>query len=305
MKGELVGFILYESEDGEQKTGWLEQTIPVNSRIDVSGSHEGAAANLTVARGNADLEVKPDYDGELRVLHIDAVLNLDIRMYEEEGMDLIADLYSLKKELFPEKEETPYERLLISSTSRCRVAGRIATEHPEMQILQICHSSGEVKLRAMTEDMSRYARLESVFLKKNGQMEEKKVLKGRSYDGFAFLQLEGVNDRDAAEALRGAEVYVDRRHAIKLGADENFVCELIGLRAVDETGETIGTLRDVLKPNAVCDVYVFNTPRGELMIPALKRVVKTVDVDAGVMTLDSAALAEVAVWEDEPAERDE
>ena len=70
-------------------------------------------------------------------------------------------------------------------------------------------------------------------------------------------------------------------------------------------GETIGTLRDVLKPNAVCDVYVFNTPRGELMIPALKRVVKTVDVDAGVMTLDSAALAEVAVWEDEPAERDE
>lgn len=46
------------------------------------------------------------------MLHIDAVLNLDIRMYEEEGMDLIADLYSLKKELFPEKEETPYERLL-------------------------------------------------------------------------------------------------------------------------------------------------------------------------------------------------
>ena len=98
---------------------------------------------------------------------------------------------------------------------------------------------GEVKLRAMTEDMSRYARLESVFLKKNGQMEEKKVLKGRSYDGFAFLQLEGVNDRDAAEALRGAEVYVDRKHAIKLGADENFVCELIGLKAVDENGEVV------------------------------------------------------------------
>ena len=88
---------------------------------------------------------------------------------------------------------------------------------------------GEVKLRAMTEDMSRYARLESVFLKKGGRLEEKKVLKGRSYDGFAFLQLEGVNDRDAAEALRGTEVYVDRKHAIKLGADENFVCELIGL----------------------------------------------------------------------------
>ena len=164
---------------------------------------------------------------------------------------------------------------------------------------------GEVKLRAMTEDMSRYARLESVFLKKGGRLEEKKVLKGRSYDGFAFLQLEGVNDRDAAEALRGTEVYVDRKHAIKLGADENFVCELIGLKAVDENGEAIGTLRDVLKPNTVCDVYVFDTARGELMIPALKRVVRKVDVDAGVMTLDRTALDEAAVWEDEPAERDE
>lgn len=61
----------------------------------------------------------------------------------------------------------------------------------------------------------------------------------------------------------------------------------------------------MLKPNTVCDVYVFDTARGELMIPALKRVVRKVDVDAGVMTLDRAALDEVAVWEDEPAERDE
>ena len=164
---------------------------------------------------------------------------------------------------------------------------------------------GEVKLRAMTEDMTRYARLETVFLKQNGQYVPCGVKKGRSYDGFAFLQLEGVNDRDAAEALRGTEVYIDRAHAIKLGEDENFVCELIGLEAVDENGEKIGRLRDVLKPNSVCDVYVFDTARGELMIPALKRVVRRVDLEMGKMILDSQALGEVAVWEDEPAERDE
>lgn len=144
---------------------------------------------------------------------------------------------------------------------------------------------GEVKLRAMTEDMTRYARLETVFLKQNGQYVPCGVKKGRSYDGFAFLQLEGVNDRDAAEALRGTEVYIDRAHAIKLGEDENFVCELIGLEAVDENGEKIGKLRDVLKPNSVCDVYVFDTARGELMIPALKRVVRRVDLETGKMIL--------------------
>ena len=75
--------------------------------------------------------------------------------------------------------------------------------------------------------------------------------------------------------------------------------------AVDENGEKIGKLRDVLKPNSVCDVYVFDTARGELMIPALKRVVRRVDLETGKMILDSQALGEVAVWEDEPAERDE
>jgi len=42
-----------------------------------------------------------------------------------------------------------------------------------------------------------------------------------------------------------------------------------------------------------------------MMIPALRRVVKEVDLDAGTITLDEAVLPEVAVWEDEPAERDE
>ena len=164
---------------------------------------------------------------------------------------------------------------------------------------------GEVKLRAMTSDPGRYARLETVYLLENGSYRAVRVLGGRAQQGFAYLKLEGVNDRNQAEALRGRAVYVDRAHAIELGEDENFVCDLIGLQAVDTQGKPLGTLRDVLTPNAVCDVYVFDTPRGELMIPALRRVVRAVDLDAGRIVLDEQVLPEVAVWEDEPAERDE
>ena len=164
---------------------------------------------------------------------------------------------------------------------------------------------GEVKLRAMTIDPGRYARLETVYLLENGSYRAVRVLSGRAQQGFAYLKLDGVNDRNQAEALRGRGVFVDRAHAIELGEDENFVCDLIGLQAVDTKGAPLGTLRDVLTPNAVCDVYVFDTPRGELMIPALRRVVREVDLDAGRIVLDEAVLPEVAVWEDEPAERDE
>ena len=164
---------------------------------------------------------------------------------------------------------------------------------------------GEVKLRAMTSDMDRYARLETVYLKEGGKYVPHKVRKGRSYDGFAFLTLEGVTDRNQAELLRGTEVYVDREHAVELDEDENFICDLEGLEAYDTQGNHIGTLREVLTPNQICDVYVFDTPRGEMMIPALRRVVKEVDLDEEKIILDETVLPEVAVWEDEPAERDE
>ena len=164
---------------------------------------------------------------------------------------------------------------------------------------------GEVKLRAMTSDMSRYARLETVYLKQGKNYVPRKVIKGRSYDGFAFLTLEGVTDRNQAELLRGTEVYVDREHAVELDEDENFICDLEGLEAFDTKGNPIGTLREVLTPNQICDVYVFDTPRGEMMIPALRRVVKEVDLEEEKIILDENVLPEVAVWEDEPAERDE
>ena len=115
---------------------------------------------------------------------------------------------------------------------------------------------------------------------------------------------------DGVNINRGAgSTHIDglRRFVVENHLDVGFAYDGDADRclAVDENGEAIGTLRDVLKPNTVCDVYVFDTARGELMIPALKRVVRKVDVDAGVMTLDRAVLNEVAVWEDEPAERDE
>ncbi|MBQ4265212.1 MAG: 16S rRNA processing protein RimM [Clostridia bacterium] len=164
---------------------------------------------------------------------------------------------------------------------------------------------GEVKLRAMSSDPDRYARLESVYLLKNGQYIEYKVKKGRCNDGFAVLALDGVKDRNEAELLRGVKVFVDREHAIELDEDENFVVDLIGLKAVDTKGNEIGELVDVLSPNQICDVYVFDTPRGEMMIPALRRVVLEVDLDEEKIVLDENVLPEVAVWEDEPAERDE
>ena len=164
---------------------------------------------------------------------------------------------------------------------------------------------GEVKLRQDSQDADRYRKLDQVWLKQGGAYHPVRVISGRCNGGFAYLQLDGVTDRNAAEALRGTEVYVDRAHALQLPEGEYFICDLIGLKARTEGGEPVGTLTDVITSNPNCDVYVFDTPRGEMMMPALKRAIRSVDIESNVMILDSKGLKEVGCWEDEPAERDE
>ena len=73
--------------------------------------------------------------------------------------------------------------------------------------------------------------------------------------------------------------------------------EYAGAKAYDTKGNEIGVLKDVLTPGGV-DVFVFDTPKGTLMTPALKTVLLTLDADAGRIVLDENRLEEVALYED-------
>lgn len=157
---------------------------------------------------------------------------------------------------------------------------------------------GELKLRPITCDLSRFAGLTDAFFLRDGTYQPVRLRVTRTTPDAVFLFVEGVGDRDQAEKLRGEKLYVDRAHAVALGEDENFLCDLIGLNGVDDTGRSLGTLTDVLQPGGN-DVYVFQGPRGEVLVPALKSVVLRVDLEKGEMLLSEKRLAEVAVFADD------
>lgn len=183
VKGELVIFVLYEGEEESGKAYWMEQAIPFNSHVDVSGCQEGMLGNLGLSLAHSDLELKPDFDGELRVLNLDAVLELDIQIYEEEHLNMICDLYSPVRELELITAPAVYESLLVCNASKCRVADRMKTGSPDVQILQICHSRGDVKVddTTITPDGLLVEGVISV-----------QTLYVTSDDGHPFLCLKGV-----------------------------------------------------------------------------------------------------------------
>lgn len=152
---------------------------------------------------------------------------------------------------------------------------------------------GEVKVQPLTDDPRRFTALETVYLDDRGTR-SLQVQSARAAAGWAYLKIAGVDDRDAAETLRGTRLYVDRAHAVSLEADTYFVVDLIGCDVVDLSGARVGEIADVLQPGGN-DVYVVKGPGGERLIPAIRQVVRAVDVAAGVVTVDAAMLAEEEV----------
>lgn len=163
------------------------------------------------------------------------------------------------------------------------------------QVLKPQGVRGEVKVKPMTDDPRRFLALERVFLREGDIYTSRSVRCTRVHDGFAYLEFGGIVDREGAETLRDALLYVDREHAVSLPEDADFIADLVGCEAFDTRGERIGTLIDVLQPGAN-DVYVLDTPHGEMLIPALKRVVLSVDVASRRIIVDERTLEEVAVY---------
>ena len=123
-------------------------------------------------------------------------------------------------------------------------------------------------------------------LKRGGRVylggEEKKILSAREHKGFLIALLEGVEDVNAAQALKNRIVQIARADA-KLPRGAYFLQDIIGASVVDESGAEVGTLAEVLELPTQ-RVYVV---RGETehLIPAVPAFILNTDAEAGVITV--------------------
>ncbi len=155
---------------------------------------------------------------------------------------------------------------------------------------------GAVKMEPLSDDLSRFHALRDAYLEKDGAYVPVTVSDVGVREGSVYAHLSCCASREEAEALRGAYLCVDRAHAVKLPEGTYFISDIVGCTVFDSTGKPLGTLTEVLRTGAN-DVYVISGAR-RLLIPALKRVVRKVDVESKRVELDAAALEEVGLFED-------
>ena len=99
------------------------------------------------------------------------------------------------------------------------------------------------------------------------------------------LKLRSVRTREEARDMRGAEISVPLAEAAPLPAGSYYGVELIGVRVVTNTGEAIGTVREVMSTGSN-DVYLVRGPGGEVLVPAISDVVQDFDREQRLLTIE-------------------
>ena len=139
---------------------------------------------------------------------------------------------------------------------------------------------GEIKVKQLTDFPERFARGALLFVE--GETSQREVVSARPHKGALLVRLSGLEDRNAAEILRGKYLFIAREDAMPLGEDEYYEDELIGLTVETMEGELLGELVEIMWTGAN-EVYIVQGPQGETLLPAIADVVQEVDVDAGIM----------------------
>lgn len=157
---------------------------------------------------------------------------------------------------------------------------------------------GEVKLHPLTDDVSRFKKLREAFIElSEGQYTPVAVSGSKKLsDSGVAVKIDGVDTVEDAEKLRGKYLCVDRAHAVKLPEGTYFVRDIIGCRVVSTSGEELGTVEDVYETNAN-DVYVVRGKQ-KLSVPALRKLLESVDTENKLIVFDAEVLSEVGLFED-------
>lgn len=142
---------------------------------------------------------------------------------------------------------------------------------------------GEMKLRPTVPDPKIIQNLSRVRLGIEGKEPGERVYESfgiRGHFSKLILKLPGVDSVESAKALTGQTVFSARKDFPVLPKGEHYWFEIIGLKVFDEEGQCFGEVDEILNAGG-SEIYVVRDENREIMLPAVKDIIKIVDPEQG------------------------
>ncbi len=144
---------------------------------------------------------------------------------------------------------------------------------------------GRVKVFSYLESPGLLESVDEIYIQPQKSQERSFGLKRAQIKGNCFyLELEGVDSIDKAEALIGLSVLVPAEKMGRLAEGEYYWQQLMGLDVVTEEGRFIGTIAEIF-PTGSNDVFVCRGGEKEILLPAIEDVVRKIDLGKGMVTV--------------------
>lgn len=146
IQGDIQAFVLYRAEDENHSLQWITGNFPLKGEVECPKAQELAIDDIRWQLTNQEFTVAQDFDGEERIIHCEAMMDLNIVMYLEEQIPILKDAYSTSKMLTLETEPVECEQLLLNNHVMVKLNQRMDGGEKKGNILQSCHGHGRVQI---------------------------------------------------------------------------------------------------------------------------------------------------------------
>jgi 16S rRNA processing protein RimM len=141
---------------------------------------------------------------------------------------------------------------------------------------------GEVKVEVLTDFPERFAPRKVIYLNTSPL----EIESCRPHKQHMVVKLATIDSVEAAEKLRGQDLTIPSSELYPLPQGQYYTFQLIGLKVVTTEGQTLGRITDIMS-TASNDVYIVEGKQGEILIPAIEDVVKSIDLKKGKMVIEA------------------
>ena len=140
---------------------------------------------------------------------------------------------------------------------------------------------GEIKVFPITDDPDRFYDI-NYFICEGTEF---KITGARKHKNAVLITAQTINDRNAAEILKGKYIEIRREDAVELQENEFFIEDLKGLKAYDTSSEKIYKLNDVFS-TANTDVLEFKNDCETILLAFLDENISEINIEMGYIKAD-------------------
>jgi 16S rRNA processing protein RimM len=150
------------------------------------------------------------------------------------------------------------------------------------EILSPWGTEGQLKIRVITDFPERFSPLSSVYIKHKPMTIRSAIWQ----KDRVIIKLDSIDSYQKAKALQGQLIEIHHSQLKPLPDGQYYHFQLIGLEVRTTNGESLGNISQVLVTTGN-DVYVVEGSQGDILIPAVEGVVKSIDIKQGHMIIEA------------------